>query len=392
MTEEHLRVLFKFYLNDTISVAESAELISVIDNDFYKPILDELLTEAYSNSAYVQMDDIGKNDVVLKRIMDIVLKKEGKQYFYRKKKVIRGIAIAASMLICIGIGLLITRPNQKTVSKVLEHIQDASPGTNTATLTLANGEKIILADSLQGSLASEAGVIISKTKSGEIVYKSDTLAIKDAAISYNILNTAKHEQFQIILPDGTHVWLNAQSSLKYPVTFSGQKRIVELTGEGYFEVAKNASMPFTVITKNQQVTVLGTHFNIKSYEDEENIRTTLLEGSVNVASQTGNTILSPNEQSINTNGNIKIKKIDPEPVIAWKNGYFMFDSENLGSIMRALSRWYNVEVVFTNPLLAQQIFDGSITRFVNISEVLSMLKEAGEFNYKIEGNKVLITQ
>ncbi|WP_449435448.1 FecR family protein [Pedobacter steynii] len=270
------------------------------------------------------------------------------------------IAAAAAILLVAGTGVFFytntLRHPDAGQDPAIVNQNDVAPGHNGATLTLANGKKIRLSDASQGELAKEGGVVISKTADGQIIYEiNDNTSRHPELVSgsqNNTLTTAKGETFQIKLPDGTSVWLNAASTLTYPASFASLKqRNVELSGEGYFEVAKDKTKPFIVKTEKQEVQVLGTHFNINSYADEPNTKTTLLEGSVKVSAlditgrhpelvsgprtdKSAAQVLTPNQQATLTTTGITVKNVEPEDAIAWKNGLFMFDSESLESIMK----------------------------------------------------------
>ena len=276
---------------------------------------------------------------------------------------------------------------------------DIAPGKNGATLTLANGTKILINDALVGNIASQSGVKISKSKYGQIIYEvTDQGASK---IEYNTLTTTRGEQTQVRLPDGSLVFLNAASSLRYPTSFakSAQRR-VGLTGEGYFEVAKNKTQPFVVSTTKQEVEVLGTHFNINAYTDEKAVRTTLLEGSVRVAPVSVNgsvagsdksKVLKPGEQSALTEKGIQLSDVNLDEVMAWQKGYFSFYEEDIASIMRKVSRWYNIEVEYSGQL-PENGFDARITKYSSIKEVLGKLEKTGDVHFKIEGRKVIVSK
>jgi len=217
-----------------------------------------------------------------------------------------------------------------------------------------------------------------------------------AADEYNSIATPKGGQYQIILPDGTRVWLNAASVLKYPVAFTSTARKVELTGEAYFEVAKNKAKPFIIHTAKQEVTVLGTHFNINAYADEPNTRTSLLEGSVKVAklNDAASVMIKPGQAALvgdpGSASRIQIASIDPDEAVAWKNGYFMFDSENLESILRKVARWYDVDITWQSRNSAQKEFSGTISKYSNASQVLKKLELTEAVHFKIEGRKIIV--
>lgn len=277
---------------------------------------------------------------------------------------------------------------------------DIAPGRTGATLTLASGKKIKLTDVVNGEIAKEAGVTISKTNSGQIVYE-----IKDSGNALNKINelsTARGETYQIRLPDGTSVILNAASSLRYPSSFSKiEKREVILSGEAYFEVAKNKQQPFIVKSKSQEIQVLGTHFNVTAYPEDRNIKTTLLEGSVRIVQRplsgtkenTGQIyrVLTPGEQSVSTGDEISISDVDIDIAVAWKNNKFMFDSQPISEIMVMLARWYDVQVVYEGKV-PKDNFSGTVSRYENISKVLSILERAGGVHFKIQDRKIYVSE
>lgn len=274
--------------------------------------------------------------------------------------------------------------------------QDAEPGGNKAILTLADGTEISLTDAGNGQIAKQAGVAITKNASGQLVYTVTESSKKEMA--YNTISTPRGGQYQVNLPDGTRVWLNAASSIKFPTSFANATyRKVELTGEAYFEVFKNKKLPFIVITDKQEVEVFGTHFNINSYDDETSIKTTLLEGSVKVSllngrDKTVSRFLRPGEQANveHQDMNLKISKANIDQVMAWQKGYFHFEGDDLQSVLRQLSRWYDVDVLYEINHTDDE-FMGDIPRNVKLSEVLKIL-EFGGVHFKIEGKKLIVTK
>ncbi len=297
-------------------------------------------------------------------------------------------------------------PEQITTTTNIEN--DVAPGGNKAILTLADGTVVSLDDAKDGKIAEATGINIRKTADGQVVYETSTandagaLAKEQTLIKYNQISTPRGGQYQVILPDGTKVWLNAASSLRYPIQFAAQERHVELTGEAYFEVNKQQSVdgnriPFIVSTPSQTVEVLGTHFNINSYEDESAVKTTLIEGSVRVSPKTqGMTrtindgiLLKPDQQAELIGNELQVKKVNTEEIIAWKNGYFSFDHADLETVMRQLSRWYDVDVVYAGEIPGGT-YSGKVYRDMTISKVLEVLAYA-QIDFKIEGKKMIIT-
>jgi len=298
---------------------------------------------------------------------------------------------AAAILIFFSIGgyFFIKHKTQVQTNTIVKN--DIAPGTNKATLTLADGKEIVLGKDITGRLAEQAGVIISKTPNGEIIYKTINNKTRTAD-QFNELKTSRGEQYQVVLPDGSHVWLNAASSLKYPVEFSGKERLVELTGEAYFEVAHNKAMPFKVKTRQQEVEVLGTHFNVSAYNDEKITATTLMEGSVKVTSAADhkNIIIKPGQQSTINGSGMQARQVDADEAIAWKNGYFLFNNENLESIMRKISRWYNVEVEYKDDVSHSMAFSGTVSKYKNVSQVLRTLELTNAVHFRIDNSKIIV--
>lgn len=304
------------------------------------------------------------------------------------------IAAAASIVLVIGLSVLFIK-NQRASNAIARLKQEEAsirPGGPKAMLTLADGSKISLDEAANGKLASQAGITITKTKDGQLVY---TMSPSNAATStvrtYNTISTPKGGQYQINLPDGTKVWLNAASSLKYPIAFGDQERKVELTGEGYFEVSPDKERPFKVNTARQMVSVLGTHFNISSYEEDGFVKTTLLEGKVKVQLNDldVSAVLSPGEQSVLKERTFNVQKVDVEEAIAWKNNTFVFHNEELGDIMREISRWYDVEVICPDEM-AKVTFSGTISRSKNIKQTLRTMVLTGTVHFKFEGRRITV--
>ncbi|EOR92679.1 putative anti-sigma factor [Arcticibacter svalbardensis MN12-7] len=308
------------------------------------------------------------------------------------------IAAAASVLLIISVALLLHTNNktvhQKQIVKVLNKPKEVIvPGSNKAFITLADGSKISLTDASSGRIAKENGVQIIKTSDGKLIYTISETEHSAKIIAYNTITTPRGGQYQIVLPDGTHVWLNAATSLKYPTSFIGKERKVELNGEAYFEVAPNKSMPFKVQTRNQEVEVLGTHFNVNSYADENETKTTLLEGSIRVFQNSTQLtrVLRPGQQSIiMANASVIIRNGDLEETMAWKNEKFVFNDQSLAVIMRQISRWYDVDVEFAGNKAVNKAFGGTISRFKSINQVLEILELTGSVRFKVEGRRVIV--
>lgn len=302
------------------------------------------------------------------------------------------LGIAASILVVLSVGYLFLPERQKEQG-IAKHIgASISPGRQAASLTLASGKKMFLSDQRTGEVAREAGVTITKSSEGELIY--EIKGVKGKLSGFNTLATSNGETYRVKLPDGSIVWLNAASSIKYPVSFEKSgPRVVNLTGEAYFEIAKDRSHPFIVKSRSQQVEVLGTHFNINAYDDETVVRTTLLEGSVRLKAVNGSLskILKPGQQAELMDADIKILQADTRTVIAWKDGYFRFRNESLQSVMRKISRWYNVEVVFENGL-PEDTYSGAVTRHCNIQQVLEIMEGLNNIHFTIQGRRIIVSK
>lgn len=302
--------------------------------------------------------------------------------------------IAAAILVFLSVGLYVYYANEKASESVVANRSsksDIGPGGNKALLTLADGRKISLDNMTIGELTKEGNTIIKKSKDGQLIYDLSALtANKNTSVASNTIETPRGGEYQVILPDGTKVWLNAESKLVFPVAFHGKERRVELRGEAYFEVAHNKKMPFRVVSGDQLVEVLGTHFNISAYAAEAT-KTTLLEGSVRVSKGGADSeILKPGQQSlIEGNTGIYISDVNAADAIAWKNGYFVFANEGVESVMRKISRWYNVDVEYKGKITNEK-FIGTVSRFEKISEVLAVLELTGLVHFKVEGRRVVV--
>ncbi len=303
------------------------------------------------------------------------------------------LAAAAVVLVFLSVGgyFLIGKKASNQQQTAQNQIHDIAPGGNKAILTLADGKKISLTDAKNGTLANQDVVNINKTQDGQLVYNISNHQNGNAqTITYNTIETPRGGQYHLTLADGTQVWLNAASSLRYPTTFTGKERKVELTGEAYFEVVHNAKSPFKVISNGQEVEDIGTHFNINAYTDEPSTKTTLLEGAVRVSENNHSKILNPGQQATISNHTLTINTVDTEEAIAWKNGQFVFENENIHSIMRKLSRWYAIEPEFAINA-SKEGFTGTISRNKNISEVIKLLELIHAGHFKIEGRRIKVT-
>lgn len=315
------------------------------------------------------------------------------QYPVKSSKLWPFMAAAAIAVLLLAVGLWFNQSGHffSKNAALTVYTNDVLPGKTGATLTLANGTQIDITKLDAGKLASEAGVSISKTADGQIIY--EILGQTDLPDNrMNTLQTAIGQQAQIQLPDGSRVYLNAGSSLKYPFSFAGmKKRSVELSGEGFFEVKKEPAHPFTVRTGIQEVEVLGTTFNINTHLKDQDIKTTLIEGSVRIADDAGHTdLLKPGQEATVTSRGIRIADVETEYAIAWKKGYFLFNNESLDVIMQKLALWYNIEPVYEDPSLKDRVFFGSLSKSENISTILHAMERTDVARFEISGKKIII--
>ena len=430
--QEYIRSLIKQFTDGNISKDAYAELVQYLntakDNDNIYEAMDQVWDKMDNLEEYSKSDA----DLFYQKLISDQRFSEVKTY-----KLWPRIAAAAAILLVVGLGVFFYTsyyaPRHLEGSAATRDLlaNDIKPGGNKAYLVLSNGKRVSLTDAANGELAKEAGVEITKTADGQVVYKSASDISgrhpefsSGSRTSYsnalNTIETPRGGQYQIRLPDGSKVWLNAASKLIYPVSFNGRgQRVVELSGEAYFEIFKNKLQPFVVKSKNQEVTVLGTHFNINSYTDEGSVKTTLLEGSVKVSTlqplalsgrtdqrelnETKNNknselyahraerVLKPGEQATLLNNNIQVAQVDTELALAWKNNKFIFEQDNIQYIMRMIERWYDVDIIYTGPPPSGK-FGGSMSKYENIEEVLKPLQSTGKVKFKIEGRKIYVTR
>ncbi|SHM45271.1 FecR family protein [Chitinophaga jiangningensis] len=302
-----------------------------------------------------------------------------------------GWAAAAAVILLAGGTYFWSTHQQNRGRELAVHQADIKPGTQGAVLTLADGSQLILDSMNTGVIASQKGASVILA-SGELIY--DPTASKNSELDYNTMTTPKGRQFQVTLPDGTRAWLNAASSIRYPTTFAANERRVEVTGEVYFEVAKNVNSPFFVTVGNKAaIEVLGTSFNVNAYTNEAAIRTTLADGSVRVIALPGgkgsSLVLKPGQQAAISGQQLTLaSKADLEKVMAWKNGLFNFDGASLEEVMRQLERWYDIEVVYENGI-PQTRFIGEMSRQIALTDLLEILKRT-EVDFRVEGRQLIV--
>lgn len=301
--------------------------------------------------------------------------------------------IPAAAVVLITVGLVFYYLNFFQYANGPASINNIVPGANKAILILGNGQKVDLTNITNGqTIENASGIKITKKADGKLVYEVPSSASTTAKTEYNTIEAPAGGQWQVSLPDGSLVLLNASSSITFPTRFTGKDRSVQMKGEAYFEVAHNKAKPFIVESRGQQVEVLGTHFNINSYTDEPFTKTTLLEGAVRITDGNRSVFLKPGEQAQASQTVVKVvNNVDIEDVVAWKNGYFKFN-ESLESIMAKVARWYNVEVEYQIKPDPELTFTGKISRTRKISDILDLLSYNGDVHFKIEGRRIIVTK
>ena len=303
-----------------------------------------------------------------------------------------GIAAACILIIMSGAYIFFSRQSKintthAVADKKQSPVNDVAPGQFKAMLTLSDGSQVVL-DTVQGQIITGEGAAQVNNSNGHLYYNSSPEKQKETV--YNTLATNRGEQYSMTLPDGTKLWLNAASSVRFPVAFTGSYRDVEITGEVYFEVARNKEKPFRVKAGEEQIEVLGTHFNVNAYSNEPFMRTTLIEGSVKVNLRASSALLKPNEQALVKKGNtaINVSPADGQAAIAWKSGYFKLTNSEISDIMRQIARWYDIEVTYKGNVPSGTI-SGEVPRNLNLSEVLKVL-ELSDVRCKLEGKTLIV--
>jgi ferric-dicitrate binding protein FerR (iron transport regulator) len=387
--------LFKRYLNNQCSISEVKELLRYFNVPENEMRLRALITESLEimddgDDANHWSPAIDETFIVLKKQLDA---EKGKLVPIVRRTWFRVAAAAVFLVGGFALYYSVHQHQQQGLVKADRSKQEGGASNNKAILTLSDGSTISLETAEKGKLTQEGNTEISKPIEGQLLYNS--LNEKPTEVVFNSIVTPRGGQYQLTLSDGSKVWLNAASSLRFPASFTGKERKVALTGEAYFEVAKNASMPFKVsVPGKAEVEVLGTHFNVNAYSDEAAMNTTLLEGSVKVIvpATRESRIIVPGEQAqLHGDGQINVdKNANMERAMAWKNGTFNFSNEDFEMVFRQLSRWYDVDVVIKGQL-PKRHFTGEIPRSLELPEVLKLL-EKNNVSCKLEGKKLIVLQ
>ena len=372
-------LLYEKFLEGNCTDEEKAQLeayyieIKLMDNEWDDSLGDEQYTKG----------------LILSKMRESIVFDQLPVPTVKKRAVYSWIGYAASIMLIISVGgHFLTNKQHKEVK--IKHV--IKPGKSQAYLTLANGESIVLREVKIGQISAAGGLSINKLNDSTLAYKcTKSAGGKMTVPDSNILNIPRGGIYKTVLSDGTKVWLNSASTLKFPVAFAGRERRVVLTGEAYFEVAKNKAMPFKVIANGVDVKVLGTHFNVTSYPEDKVVKTTLLEGSVMLYAAKDQAILVPGQQGVLDihKPNFIVDEVNTADVVAWKDGFFVFDNVSITTIMQNISRWYNVDVVYQGKP-GQTNFGGTVSRYKNIDAVLKGLERTGSVHFKTEGRRVIV--
>lgn len=388
MEPTRVTFLIDCLLENKISDAERNELMEYMDQNRNNTDVTNAFAVLMQRENGVAEIDNARWD---KRINELVnVDKTGKVVFWK-----RGwLRYAAAAIVVFAVGMYLLRSTGSNTAKkqIAVSADKPAPSSMHATLTLANGEKIIIDSASAGMLAVQSDIGIELNANGEIIYNGKQSGVNNSEVQYNTFSVPRGSRIaHLLLSDGTKVFLNAGSSLKYPVVFAKTERRVEITGEAFFEVSKDADRKFMVSDGKSMIEVLGTEFNINSYPDEINTNTTLISGAVRISNIQESVLLNPGQQCVdNKQGELEINNnINLDEVTAWKDGFFYFEEASLKTIARQASRWYNVDFVFENKNAETETFHGKFSRNSSLAELLKVL-EYSDVKFKIQGNEVII--
>jgi ferric-dicitrate binding protein FerR (iron transport regulator) len=387
INKDQLYDLFDRYMQKTATPAEKEELLRLLADPTYEALF-RGINDTYYNipSRQVTVDPETTASVWDAIRTGIPVAQAPVRRMNRRRWA------AAAVLLLMGAGALLWQQRSApTETAAVPVIQTIKAGVTGAVLTLANGQTVVLDSLGNGVIAKENGATVL-LKNGQLTYdKVDVVVVPDGkeTVSYNTMTTPRGRQFQLLLPDGTKVWLNAASSIRYPTAFAGKERKVEITGEAYFEVAADAQKPFLVaVDRKADIQVLGTHFNVNAYDDEPAVKTTLLQGSVQVMPNgSAAVLLHPDEECVLQAGSAVVNKVEVETAVAWINGMFYFKSADLQMVLRQIARWYDVNIKYDGKINAR--FSGSMYRSENIEELLKIIEFTS--NVKCTINQKTIT-
>jgi len=387
---DRLNYLITQYLNKECTADEFAELFTYIGNPAYEDVLQARMRDdlkSLTPGADVHQVDW---DSIYNNVINSSESNKVRSLFSRRF----AIAAAVTLLCTIGAGIWVLKQKQPVTQQVavVKQKHDIKPGTDKAVLKLADGSEIVLNNTAKGILTHQGLTAVKQQANGVIAYQVSAQRPQQGSKALtNTLSIPSGGQYMLILPDNSKVWLNSNSSLTYATAFTGDERVVELTGEGYFEIAKDAQHPFVVKSGRSNVRVLGTHFNISAYPNEKLNEVTLAEGSVMLTVGKQSTKIKPGQQaSFNQHDDmIALRAVDVDEAIDWKNGYFQFDNASMERVMNKVKRWYNIDIEYQGKQPAVK-FTGMISRNNNLSKILDLLQSTGGVNFEIVNKKVIV--
>lgn len=381
--------LMEQYISGEISSEDKTMLLSMLDNPQYADELDTVLRENYDTVETPSVDPEVTTKFIRELRAKMALTEQENDATSPISTLInwRKMAVAASVVAIVGLGsfFMFHKQNKAQLPLASTEQNDKAPGKSGAILTLSNGSKIVLDSAGNGLLANQNNTTVTK-KDGALVYA----AKEDAQAVFNTMTTPRARQYNLVLSDGTKVWLNASSSITFPTSFPKDQRKVAISGEVYFEVAKDKTRPFRVAVNDMQINVLGTHFNVNAYNDESSVNTTLLEGSVLITQQQKKILLKPGQQAqkLKSGAIVLNQNVNLDEVMGWKNEVFYFENASLEMVLRQLSRWYDIDVVYEKGI-QPRVFEGEIQRNLQLSQVLKIL-EKNNIHFKIEEKKLRV--
>ncbi|WP_461790554.1 FecR family protein [Pedobacter sp.] len=392
MKNNRLQFLLQLLVDNKINERELEELASLMQQPDNDEIIDAELKNTWENvSSSAKIDDTSYHNITnhprfKKSIADGSVNTRNirlhNKWYY----------VAATVLLSCGIGLaiyLFSNANKPQI-QLANQVAPTAQIDNHVTLTLSSGKKVALEEVALGKVGTDDNIIITKNKEGQLVYDLSK-AIDDGALAYNTISTPVGSNYQVVLSDGTKVWLNAKTTLKFPAVFKGANRQVELSGEAYFEVAHNEKQPFLLTAKGMTVQVLGTHFNVSAYNDDQLVKASLLEGSIKANHQAKSLLLLPGQQAVLSESKLSQNGFNEDDVMAWRSGYFIFRNEPIQEIMKEISRWYHIEVDYQGDLTKEE-FGGKYLKSSSLKELLSSLELTGTVKFKMEGRRVTVMQ
>lgn len=387
---DHNEKLLQKYLDGQCTVAEAEELYAWLKSSgLHRSVLAVMQREFEKTMEEHHEIPAELSDRIETRLLQDISRE--KVVKFRQRSRARWVAAAATLLLLVtGIyyytNSVSPRKTLAANTSAMADTSDVAPGTNKAILILANGDTVTL-DSTGNQVISQGQTLV-RQKNGQLEY---AVQGNGDGVVYNTLTVPRGGQFNIVLPDGSRVWMNAASSMRYPTAFNGNSRVVELQGQAYFEVAHDAHKPFSVKVNDLEVQVLGTRFDVMAYADEKSINTTLLEGLVNVKNGAMEQQLRPGQQAIvnPATGNMVVRAVDVDQVIAWKTGFFEFDNASLDDILRQLARWYDIDISY-NQTGSERLYGGRISRHLPLSDILHMLEANGPI-FSLSGRKLTVT-